>query len=108
MNKRTIEDLPDRTLAGGRVLVRVDYNVPLADGRVTDDARIRATLPTLRYLLERDAGVILMSHLGRPKGQWADEYSLEPAVNSLASSWTCRSAWWRTSWAAMPAMRRRR
>jgi phosphoglycerate kinase len=84
MNKQTIEDLPGRTLAGARVLVRVDYNVPLTDGRVSDDARIRATLPTLRYLLERNAGVILMSHLGRPKGQWADQFSLEPAVNSLA------------------------
>jgi phosphoglycerate kinase len=83
MNKRTIQDLADPTLSGARVLVRVDYNVPLAGGRVTDDARIRATLPTLRYLLERNAGVILMSHLGRPKGQWTDEFSLAPAANSL-------------------------
>jgi phosphoglycerate kinase len=84
MNKRTVEDLADRVLKGSRVLMRVDYNVPLDGGRVTDDARIRATLPTLRYLLERDAGVVLMSHLGRPKGKWADEFSLQPAADGLA------------------------
>jgi phosphoglycerate kinase len=83
MNKRTIEDLTDRTLSEGRVLVRVDFNVPLNDGRVSDDARIRATLPTLRYLLERNACIVLMSHLGRPKGKWADEYSLRPVAHAL-------------------------
>jgi phosphoglycerate kinase len=83
MNKRTIEDLTDRTLSEGRVLVRVDFNVPLKDGRVSDDARIRATLPTLRYLLERNACIVLMSHLGRPKGKWADEYSLRPVADAL-------------------------
>lgn len=84
MNKRTVEDVPDRVLKGARVLMRVDYNVPLDAGRVSDDARIRATLPTLRYLLEHDAGVVLMSHLGRPKGKWADEFSLQPAADGLA------------------------
>jgi phosphoglycerate kinase len=84
MNKRTIEDLPDSVLEGGRVLVRVDFNVPLSDGRVTDDSRIRASLPTLRYLLDRNTCVILMSHLGRPKGKWADEFSLQPAVDALS------------------------
>jgi hypothetical protein len=84
MRKQTVEDLSDRSLNGSRVLLRVDYNVPLGGGRVTDDARIRATLPTLRYLLERNAGVILMSHLGRPKGEWRDEYSLQPAADTLA------------------------
>mgnify|MGYP001499101410 FL=1 len=83
MNTKTLKDLPDSTLRGKRVLVRVDYNVPLDDGRVTDDTRIRATLPTLSYLLEREARVVLVSHLGRPKGQWKDEYSLEPAVQRL-------------------------
>lgn len=83
MKKRTIEDLTDLALREGRVLVRVDYNVPLSDGRVTDDARIRATLPTLRYLLERNACIILMSHLGRPKGKWDEKYSLRPVADAL-------------------------
>ena len=83
MRKQTIEDLAARALNGKRVLMRVDYNVPLSEGEVADDARIRATLPTLRYLLERNACVVLMSHLGRPKGKWADEYSLRPAADRL-------------------------
>src|SRR5690606_31704509 len=68
MDTKTLKDLPDAALHGKRVLVRVDYNVPLDDdGRITDDTRIRATLPTLNYLLARQARVILVSHLGRPK-----------------------------------------
>jgi phosphoglycerate kinase len=84
MNKRTIRDLPASALSGGRVLMRVDYNVPLADGEVANDARIQATLPTLRYLLERDAGLVLMSHLGRPKGEWKEELSLRPVAERLS------------------------
>jgi phosphoglycerate kinase len=83
MNKRTIGDLSPEAVRGRRVLMRVDYNVPLDGGEVSDDARIRATLPTLRALLERNAAVVLMSHLGRPKGQWSDEYSLRPVVERL-------------------------
>lgn len=84
MNKRTIQDVPDAELDGGRVVMRVDYNVPISDGRVGDDRRIQATLPTLRYLLERNAAVILMSHLGRPKGEWKEELSLRPVAHRLS------------------------
>lgn len=83
MNTKTLKDLPDAAIRGKRVLVRVDYNVPLDDGRITDDTRIRATLPTLNYLLERNARVILVSHLGRPKGEWKPEFSLRPAAERL-------------------------
>ncbi|MGK7310914.1 MAG: phosphoglycerate kinase [Candidatus Longimicrobiales bacterium M2_2A_002] len=82
MNKRTIEDLP-ADLTGRRVLMRVDYNVPVSEGRVGDDRRIRGTLPTLRSLLDRGAALILMSHLGRPKGEWNEALSLRPVADRL-------------------------
>ncbi len=85
MNKLRLEDLPRSAIAGRRVLVRVDFNVPVQEGRITDDTRIRATLPTLRFLADRNARIILVSHLGRPKGTWSDEYSLEPVATHLAS-----------------------
>jgi len=84
MDTKTLRDLPDANLRGKRVLIRVDYNVPLEDGRVADDTRIRATLPTLEYLLEREARLILISHLGRPRGEWKPEASLRPAADRLA------------------------
>jgi phosphoglycerate kinase len=84
MNKLTIRDLPAESLDGRRVLMRVDYNVPLSDGEVADDARIQATLPTLEYLLERNAGLVLLSHLGRPKGKWDEGLSLRPVAERLA------------------------
>lgn len=78
---RSLEDLP---VEGRRVFVRVDYNVPLDKARnVTDDARIRATLPTLRHLIDRGARIVLGSHLGRPDGKVKPEYSLEPVAARL-------------------------
>ena len=84
MAYRTLKDLPRAALDGKRVLVRVDYNVPLQDGVVGDDTRIRATLETIHYLRENDARVVLVSHLGRPKGKWAPEFSLEPVSRRLS------------------------
>ncbi len=81
MNKKTIRDID---LAGKKVLVRVDYNVPMDGGSITDDTRIRATLPTLRHLLAKGAAVILASHLGRPKGGPAAEFSLAPVAKRLS------------------------
>jgi phosphoglycerate kinase len=81
---RTLESLGD--VAGARVFVRVDVNVPLRDGVITDDSRIRATLPTLQALLARDASVVLASHLGRPKGAVRDELRLAPVGAALADA----------------------
>ncbi|MHB1169946.1 MAG: phosphoglycerate kinase [Longimicrobiales bacterium] len=83
MAKQTIRDLDADELRGKRVFVRVDYNVPIEDGSVGDDTRIRATIPTIEYLLERGARVVLASHLGRPKGKWDEKYTLTPVVERL-------------------------
>ena len=85
MRKKTLDDLAPEALRGRRVLVRVDYNVPLENGAVSDDTRIRATLPTLEHLVERGAALVLLSHLGRPKAQWQEKYSLRPAAERLGS-----------------------
>ena len=81
MDKKTVKDID---LKGKRVLMRVDFNVPMADGKVTDDKRIRAALPTIKYVLEQGASLLLMSHLGRPKGGFDTEFSLKAAAEVLA------------------------
>jgi len=79
--KLSIKDLD---LRGKRVFIRVDFNVPIKDGKVGDDSRITASLPTIQYAIEHQARVILASHLGRPKGQRVDKYSLRPVAEHLA------------------------
>ena len=80
MNKQTIQDV---NVQGKKVFVRVDFNVPMKAGVITNDTRVRATLPTLNYLLEQGAAVILGSHLGRPKGQRVPEFTLAPVAVRL-------------------------
>ncbi len=80
MDKKTIRDIE---VSGKRVLVRVDFNVPIKDGAVNDDTRIRAALPTLTFLLDHGASLVLMSHLGRPKGGPDPKYTMRPVVERL-------------------------
>ncbi len=81
LNKKTVEDLD---VKGKRVLVRCDFNVPIKDGVITDDKRIRESLKTIKYLIDNGARVILCSHLGRPKGEFNVDFSLEPVAKRLS------------------------
>ncbi|GAH30481.1 unnamed protein product, partial [marine sediment metagenome] len=85
MQKKTIKDLNKNQLEGKRVLVRVDFNVPLNEElEITDDTRIKAALSTIKYLISRQAKVVLMSHLGRPKGKVVEKLRLDPVAKRLS------------------------
>src|SRR5919109_1525395 len=87
MNKKTVSDID---VAGKRVLVRVDFNVPLdAEQHITDDTRITAALPTIEYLLNSGAALVLMSHLGRPDGKVVDKLRLTPVAKRLSELLGC-------------------
>ena len=81
MAKLFIEDL---ALAGKRVVMRVDFNVPVKDGKVENDKRLRASLPSIQYVLAKGASLVLMSHLGRPDGKRVEKHSLKPVAAKLA------------------------
>src|SRR5512135_2723593 len=80
-SKKTVEDID---VKGKKALVRVDFNVPIKEGKVKDDTRIKAALPTIQYLLDHGAAVILFSHLGRPKDGPDPKYSMRPTADRLA------------------------
>src|SRR5712691_6697071 len=82
MAKLSIKDLD---LQGKRVFIRVDFNVPIKEGKVEDDTRIRAAIPTIQYSIQQGAHVILASHLGRPKGEPVEKYSLRPVAAHLST-----------------------
>jgi len=85
MQKKTVKDLNENQIVGKRVLVRVDFNVPLSNKlEITNDTRIKAALPTINYLISHKAKVILMSHLGRPKGKVVEKLSLDPVAERLS------------------------
>ncbi|MBP0021393.1 MAG: phosphoglycerate kinase [Cyanobacteria bacterium SBLK] len=84
MSKKTVANLSEADLAGKRVLVRADFNVPLDGGKITDDTRIRAALPTIQDLTKKGAKVLLSSHMGRPKGQVKEELRLTPVADRLS------------------------
>src|ERR1700683_738223 len=81
MSKLSIRDLE---LSGRRVFIRVDFNVPLDNGKVAEDTRVRETIPTLRFAIERGARLVLASHLGRPKGKRDPKYTLKPVAARLS------------------------
>jgi len=87
--KKSVGDLSAADLKGKRVFVRADLNVPLADGKITDDTRIRAAIPTVKYLVENGAKVLLTSHLGRPKSGPEDKFRLAPVVNRIKELVSC-------------------
>jgi 3-phosphoglycerate kinase len=80
MNKLTIKDVD---LKNKKVIMRVDFNVPIKNGMITDDTRIKAALPTIKYAVDEGAKVILLSHLGRPDGEKDPQYSLKPVAERL-------------------------
>ncbi|MGN1359856.1 MAG: phosphoglycerate kinase, partial [Kiritimatiellia bacterium] len=76
MNKKTLRDV---SLSGKRVVMRVDFNVPIKEGKISDDTRIQGALPSIKYVLEQGASLVLLSHLGRPKGKGFEaDFSLKP------------------------------